>query len=297
MGFSMSFPDSTTGAASTTPETALQTNQVGPLADRGGRRGRRKILLRLLSYIPALLLFAALIGLWQLYIDLFNVRSIILPTPGAVASTLVDRWSLLEPQLKVTLVEAAEGFLLGASVGLLLAIAINASRILRLALYPLIITSQAIPIIAIAPLLITWFGFGGTSKVLVSALIAFFPMVVSSAVGLSALDSGVVALMRSFPASRSQIFLRARLPNALPQIFAGLKVAAVLSVVGAVVGEWAGANSGLGYLIIRSNASLDTDLVFAAIVLLSLMGIAFFALVSLVERLVMPWPHPHELRL
>jgi NitT/TauT family transport system permease protein len=243
----------------------------------------------MLDYVPALALFALLILAWQVYVEVFDVRDIILPPPTDVASTLVDRWSTLQSELWVTLSEAAQGFLLAAAVGLLLAILITSSRVLRLALYPLIVTSQAMPVIAIAPLLITWFGFGPTSKVLVSALIAFFPMVVSSATGLASLDSGVVSLMRSFPASRTQIFLRARLPNALPQIFAGLKVAAVLSVVGAVVGEWVGADQGLGYLIVRANASLAIDLVFAAIVLLSLMGIAFFAAVSLVERLVIPW--------
>jgi NitT/TauT family transport system permease protein len=179
-------------------------------------------------------------------------------------------------------------------VGLLLAIVITSSRVLRAALYPLIVTSQAMPVIAIAPLLITWFGFGPTSKILVSALIAFFPMVVSSAAGLGSLSSDVVNLMRSFPASRIQIFLRARLPNALPQIFAGLKVAAVLSVIGAVIGEWVGADEGLGYLIVRANTSLAIDLVFASIVLLALLGIAFFAAVALVERLVMPWQHQEQ---
>ncbi len=268
---------------------AAQSEQAG--------QPRRGPLRRVIAYVPALLVLAGAVGLWQAYVVVFDIREIILPPPGTVASALVHRWSVLEPELLVTLREAVEGFFLAAVVGLLLAIAITASRPIRVALYPLIITSQAIPVIAIAPLLITWFGFGSTSKVLVSALIAFFPMVVSSAAGLASLDSGVVSLMRSFPASGTQIFLRARLPNALPQIFAGLKVAAVLSVVGAVVGEWAGANSGLGYLIIRSNASLSIDLVFASIVLLSVMGVAFFAVVSLAERLVMPWPHPHELRI
>lgn len=258
---------------------------------------RRSLLRRAWTYVPAMLLFLALIGAWQLYVAIFDIRDVILPTPGAVASTVADRWFVLQPEMLATLSEAVQGFLLAAVVGLLLAIAITSSRVLRVALYPLIITSQAVPVIAIAPLLITWFGFGPTSKILVSALIAFFPMVVSSAVGLASLDSGVVSLMRSFPASPTQIFLKARLPNALPQIFAGLKVAAVLSVVGAVVGEWAGADAGLGYLIIRSNASLATDLVFASIVLLSVMGIAFFVVVSLVERLLMPWPHAHEVRL
>lgn len=138
-------------------------------------------------------------------------------------------------------------------------------------LYPLIITSQAVPIIAIAPLLITWLGFGTPSKVAVSALIAFFPVTVSTAAGLSSLEAGAVALMRSFPAGRTQIFVRARLPNALPQIFSGLKVAAVLAVVGAVVGEWVGSDSGLGYLIVRQNA-LRTDTVFACVVLLAALG-------------------------
>jgi ABC-type nitrate/sulfonate/bicarbonate transport system permease component len=255
------------------------------------------MLRRLATYIPAVLLFIALIGLWQLYVTVFDIRDVILPEPGAVASTLGDRWFVLQPEMLVTLSEAAQGFLLAAVAGLLLAIAITSSRALRAALYPLIITSQAIPVIAIAPLLITWFGFGSPSKIMVSALIAFFPMVVSSATGLASLDPGVVSLMRSFPASPTQVFLKARLPNALPQIFAGLKVAAVLSVVGAVIGEWVGADSGLGYLIIRSNASLSTDLVFASIVVLSVMGIFFFLVVSLAERLMVPWPHAHETRL
>lgn len=251
--------------------------------------GRPRLWRRLLDYVPAVSLVALVIVAWQLYVSLFDVRDVILPPPAEVASTLVDRWSSLQDQLLVTLAEAIQGFLLAAGVGFALAIAITSSRVLRLALYPLIVTSQAVPVIAVAPLLITWFGFGPTSKVLVSALIAFFPMVVSSATGLASLDGGVVSLMRSFPASRLQIFLRARLPNALPQIFAGLKVAAVLSVVGAVVGEWVGADEGLGYLIVRANASLSVDLVFAAIVLLALMGIALFVAVSLLERLVIPW--------
>lgn len=289
----MSSPGSTTKPPTETPGgTTLEQPAAGP---RPG--GRRSLLRRAATYIPAVLLFIALIGLWQLYVTVFDVRDVILPEPGAVASTVSDRWFVLQPEMLVTLAEAAQGFLLAAVAGLLLAIAITSSRALRAALYPLIITSQAIPVIAIAPLLITWFGFGSPSKIMVSALIAFFPMVVSSATGLASLDPGVVSLMRSFPASPTQVFLKARLPNALPQIFAGLKVAAVLSVVGAVIGEWVGADSGLGYLIIRSNASLSTDLVFASIFVLSVMGIAFFVVVSLAERLLVPWPHAHEVRL
>jgi NitT/TauT family transport system permease protein len=279
------------------PENLAEASLSSRLADRSrrmlaaarGRRGRVPAWRRAVDYVPAAALLILVIVAWQAYVRLFDVSDIILPAPTEVASTLVDRWPSLEPEMMVTLSEAAQGFLLAAVVGLALAIAITSSRMLRLALYPLLVTSQAMPVIAIAPLLVTWFGYGPTSKILVSALVAFFPMVVSSAAGLASLDSGVVSLMRSFPAGRLQIFLRARLPNALPQIFAGLKVAAVLSVIGAVVGEWVGSDEGLGYLIVRANATLAIDLVFAAIVLLSLMGIAFFVAVSLVERVVTPW--------
>jgi NitT/TauT family transport system permease protein len=242
-----------------------------------------------LPFLPAAGLLGLVIVGWQLYVDLSDVSETILVSPTAVASTIVDRWAILEPELMATLAEVLKGFALASVVGIGLGVLISSSRVMRLTLYPLIVTSQAVPVIAIAPLLITWFGFGSTSKVLVSALVAFFPIVVNSAAGLASLDEGVVTLMRSFPASRLQIFLRARLPNALPQIFSGLKVGVVLAVIGAVVGEWVGADEGLGYLIVRANASLTVDLVFACIVLLAAMGIVLFIVVNLVEQLVLPW--------
>jgi NitT/TauT family transport system permease protein len=171
----------------------------------------------------------------------------------------------------------------------LLAVLVTAWRALRLAIYPIVVASQAMPVIAIAPLLIIWFGYGPTSKILVAALVAFFPIVVSSAAGLASLNDGAVRLMQSFPASRNQVFLQARLPHASPQIFAGLKVAAVLSVVGAVVGEWVGSDEGLGFLIIQSNAKLATTTVFGAVVVLTLMGIVLFLIVTLIEWLALPW--------
>jgi ABC-type nitrate/sulfonate/bicarbonate transport system permease component len=243
----------------------------------------------LLTVAPALVVVVLALAAWEAYVSLADVRDVILPPPSAVASKLVHQWGVFHPELRVTAVEALQGFLLAVAAGFLLGVALTSSRLLRVTLYPLIITSQAIPIIAIAPLLITWFGFGTSSKVAVSALIAFFPVTVASAAGLASLDEGAVALMRSFPAGRLQIFFRARLPNALPQIFAGLKVAAVLSVVGAVVGEWVGSDSGLGYLIVRQNALLATDTVFACVVLLAGLGIAFFLAVVALEWLLLPW--------
>jgi len=241
------------------------------------------------SAAPAVLLILALIGVWQAYVVIFDVRRFILPQPLEVAESLVTRWAIYQPHTIVTFREAAIGFLLAAVVGVALAVLVTTWRALRLAIYPIIVASQAMPVIAIAPLLIIWFGYGPTSKILVAALVAFFPIVVSSAAGLASLSDGAVRLMRSFPSSTTQVFLRARLPHALPQVFSGFKVAAVLSVVGAVVGEWVGSDEGLGFLIIQSNAKLATTTVFGAVVVLTLMGIVLFLIVTLVEWLALPW--------
>jgi NitT/TauT family transport system permease protein len=253
------------------------------------KRGRSWTRRFLTTVCPAVAVVVLALLAWQAYVELADVRDVILPPPTAVFSKLIHQWSVFQPELLVTAKEALQGLLIATVGGFLLGVAITSSRILRVTLYPLIITSQAIPIIAIAPLLITWLGFGASSKIAVSALIAFFPVTVSTAAGLASLEAGAVSLMQSFPAGRLQIFVRARLPNALPQIFSGLKVAAVLAVVGAVVGEWVGSDSGLGYLIVRQNALLATDTVFACVVLLAGLGIAFFLTVVALEWLVLPW--------
>lgn len=254
-----------------------------PLGSAGGRK--------LPAILPAALVLIGSFVVWEVIVRAFHIRPIILPTPTSVFATLFDRWDVLWPNALYTAYETLLGFGLAIFVGVAFAVVIASSRVLRLALYPLLVMSQAIPVIAIAPLLVIWFGFGITSKVLVAALIAFFPVVVSTAAGLTSLDEGVVNLMRSFPASRFQIFIRARVPNALPEFFSGARVAAVFSVVGAVVGEWVGSDRGLGSLIIRSNARLATDMVFAAIILLAVTGVSLFAAVGVIERLALPWIH------
>jgi ABC-type nitrate/sulfonate/bicarbonate transport system permease component len=241
------------------------------------------------STLPAALLLLALLATWQIYVVVFNVKRFILPPPTEVFASLFTKWAIYQPHAIVTFREAAIGLLLATVVGLILAMLITASSALRMAIYPLVVATQAMPVIAIAPLLIIWFGYGPTSKILVAALVAFFPIVVSAAAGLASLDDGAVRLMRSFPCSQWHIFSKARLPHALPQIFSGLKVAAVLSVVGAVVGEWVGSNEGLGYLIIQSNAKLAIVTVFGSVVVLTLMGIALFLIVTLIEWLSLPW--------
>lgn len=267
----------------TRPPATTPAKAAKPAKRKRGTASRLKLVL------PSALLLLAFLALWQAYVSIFDVDDFILPGPIQVFDSIITQWAIYSPHVIVTTREAVLGLLLAAVVGIGLAIVIALSPPLRIALYPLLVGSQAMPVIAIAPLLIIWFGFGPTSKILVAALVAFFPIVVTAAAGLSSLDAGAVQLMRSFPASRWRIFISARFPNALPEIFSGLKVAAVLSVVGAVVGEWVGSQEGLGFLIIQSNARLATTTVFGCVVLLSLIGIALFLIVALIERIALPW--------
>jgi NitT/TauT family transport system permease protein len=241
------------------------------------------------AYLPPLALFIALLAVWQYLVGALDVEEFVLPTPTEIASEMWESRSLLLENGWVTLREVAGGFLAALVVGVVLAVLMAESALLRRTLYPLVVTSQTVPTVAIAPLIIVWFGFGMASKVYVAALIAFFPIVVNTTTGLGALENDLQRLMRSFPASRWQIFTKARVPAALPYFFAGIKIAMVLSVIGAVIGEFVGADAGLGSYIVQQNAALETAAVFAAIVTLSIMGVALFALVTLIERLVIPW--------
>jgi NitT/TauT family transport system permease protein len=256
-------------------------------SDIGRREGRRGG--SLLTFLPAAVLILLFFVTWGMYVEFFDVRDVILPSPLTVLDSLVNDWALYQPELIVTVRQAVLGFLLAVVAGITLAVLVTSSKILRLALYPLLVASQAMPVIALAPLLVIWFGYGPTSKILVAALISFFPIVVSTSAGLASLEGSAVTLMKSFPATKTQVFLTARVPNALPQTFSGLRVAAPLAVVGAVVGEWVSADAGLGYLVIRANATLATEIVFGSIVLLSLAGIALFLVVATLEWLILPW--------
>ena len=237
---------------------------------------------------PALLIFAGLAG-WELAVRLTETPRWLLPPPSGVARTLVvDRAFLLE-HARVTLIEVVLGFALALVVGVLLAVAIDTSIVLERALYPLVIASQTVPIPALAPLLLILLGYDLLPKVLITALVGFFPIVVNGVDGLRATDREVIALLRSLGAGRWARFRLVRLPSALPFVFSGAKVAVAVCVIGAVFGELIGSKAGLGYLLVRATAQFQTERVVAAIVLLSLMGIGLFALVAAVERLVMPW--------
>lgn len=245
-----------------------------------------------LARILAPLAFALVaLGLWQLYCVVSGVSESSLPKPTRVAEALWRDWGELGfgHSAWVTLQEILLGYALAVVIGVLLAVAIHSSPLVERALYPWLVVSQMVPIPALAPILVLWVGFDIWPKVLVIALVSFFPIAVNTIDGLRAVDPGLLRLLRTMRASAWQRFRHARLPAALPSLFSGLKIAAALAVIGAVFAEWVGASEGLGYLILILNNATDTPAMFAVIFLLALIGIALFALVSLLQRLLLPW--------
>lgn len=252
------------------------------------RRARPRLLH---TWGPAMLIVLALLGLWEGYVRVFAVPKWLLPAPSVIAVTLVTSRDLLMGHTLVTGIEVLIGFAVALLGGVALACAMALSRTLERAFYPFIIMSQMVPIIVLAPLLLIWVGYGLAPKVIVVALIAFFPIVVNMLDGLKAVDPDMVNLLRTMGAGRWQIFVKAQVPTSLPFLFSATRVAMAVSVIGAVIGEWVGSSQGLGYLMIRSKPQFLTERVFAAMVILSAMGIALFGLVGVVEKLTIPWWH------
>jgi putative hydroxymethylpyrimidine transport system permease protein len=243
-------------------------------------------------YLPPALLLVALIGVWELFVDLHSASfSLILPSPHQVANALYDQRSLLWSSFLVTAREVVLGALVAVAAGILLAFAIHFSRAFRRAAYPLVIGSQAIPVLTLAPILTFWLGFGIAPKLVVVGLVSFFPVVVTTLSGLESVDPNLPKLMRTFDAPRRRTFWHVELPAALPGIFTGTKIVVVVSVIGAVFAEWTGSNSGLGYLIMISTSQLEPALSAAAVVVLSLFAIALFGLLAFTERRVLPWAY------
>jgi len=237
---------------------------------------------------PWLLMAALLIG-WQAAVRLTGTPRWLLPAPSDVLVAFVNDWPILAPNALVTLSEVLAGFALAVVAGIGLGIAVFRSPTLDRVLYPIIIASQTVPVPALAPLLLVWFGPSVLPKVIVTALVGFFPIAVSTVEGLRSTDRDVVNLLRSFGASPGTVFRLAEFPSSLPFIFAGARIAVAICVIGAVFGELVGARAGLGYLMTRAIAQFETPRLVAAIVLLSLMGTGLFALVGLVERAALPW--------
>jgi ABC-type nitrate/sulfonate/bicarbonate transport system permease component len=246
-------------------------------------------------WLLPLVFLAALVGGWQVaasngaLAELFGLERFLVPSPAEIATALWENRSLLAENAWVTLKEILLGFGCALLAGVLFAIAMHLSGFVLRAAYPLVIASQTIPIIVIAPILVVWFGFGIFPKILIVALVCFFPITVATLNGLSAVDPDSKKLMRTLYASRWQIFRRLEAPNALPYLFTGIKISIVFAPIGAIFGEWVGASSGLGHQILQDNAQLEVARLFAAVVLLSAIGLVLFGLTALAERHVVGW--------
>ena len=245
-----------------------------------------------MSWLPPFLVLGAVVGGWEALARLGGVENYLLPAPSEVAQALVDDRHLLLSDTWVTGREVLLGFALALAVGIAIAIALHLFPLLRRTLYPLVVASQAVPVIVIAPILVIWFGFGIGPKLIVIALICFFPIVVNTFDGLASVDRAQVRMLRTLDASRANVFRHLELPSALPYLFSGAKIAIAVAVIGAVFGELVGSDAGLGHAIQVGTAELLTARVFAAVLILSVMAIALFALVSALERWVVPWNRP-----
>lgn len=240
------------------------------------------------AWPPALLLLLLLV-IWQVYVQMADVNQLILPAPLHIFSITFSHLSVFQTHLLTTIYETLVGLGVSLAFGVLTAAIIDLSPPLRRAIYPLLVASQAVPIVAIAPLLIFWFGYGLLPKVIVVTLVCFFPITVSMADGLRSTDPELIKLYRTFGAGELTIFWRVRLPHALPSFFSGLRIATTYSVIGAIFGEYVGAIYGLGVLLQTEQRSFRTDLLFGVVIITVLLSVALFLLVSVIERIALPW--------
>ncbi|MFC7397605.1 ABC transporter permease [Chelatococcus sp. GCM10030263] len=240
------------------------------------------------AYWPTLVMVAILVG-WEAAVRLLGIRSIILPPPSEIAVVMIDRHDLILTHLWPSLYLTVLGFALSVVGGILVAILITYSKILRKGFYPVLVVSQVIPKISIAPLFIVWFGTGTMSSLLLAFLIAFFPMTINSTMGFQSVDEDIYKMARTFMGSRWQIFWKIRMPNALPYIFGGMKISVTLAIIGVIVSEFVASQEGIGYLIKLAGGLLDTPLMMAAIVALSISGLLLYWIIVEVERRAVYW--------
>ena len=238
-------------------------------------------------------LMVVALALWEIATRALSIPPYLLPAPSAIIESMAKNSAVLIKESVGTTLEILLGFALSVVVGIPLALAIYLWRPFARAIYPVLVSSQAVPKVAIAPLFLVWFGFGLLPKVLIAFLIAFFPVVINTTMGLAALEREKIYLAQSMGLGPFATFFKIQLPNAMPSIFAGLKISITFAVVGAVVGEFVGGQGGLGYLLLIANGNMDTALLFGGIVALTVLGVVLFLLIGVVERLVLP-PHAVE---
>lgn len=241
------------------------------------------------KYFPALGLSALILVLWQSTVKIMGIESFILPAPSQILKELVAAYALLVPHSLQTFGEAVFGFALAIFAGTVIAVLMGLLPVVKKAFYPLVVISQTIPIVTIAPLLIIWFGVGVLPKIMVVALVCFFPITVSLIEGIDNIEPDMVKMMLAMGASPWQIFTKIKLPGALPSFFAGLKISATYSIMGAVIGEWLGASRGLGVFMTRSMHSFLTARVFAAVIVISVLSLIFVGFMEILSRYMMPW--------
>lgn len=265
-------------------------SSIAPVDTAPPRRARVTAFVK--RYWPAVALLAALVLLWQLAVVVFRIPRYVIPAPSEILSTLVTDWSgILASALLTTTGEVVLGFAASIVAGVGIAVVLHWSPLTRRVVYPLLIGSQTVPIVVIAPILAIIFGYTLLPKVFLVALVCFFPIVVNTLDGFAATDPQLLRLMRTLDGDRWGTFRRIEFPSALPSMFSGLRIAATYAAIGAVFGEYGGSENGLGYVMIQAAPQLQASLVFASILLLSLLSIALFLLVSVIEHLVAPWAH------
>jgi NitT/TauT family transport system permease protein len=244
---------------------------------------------RLASLGLPVVVTAITLALWQLVSVVFDVKTVVLPSPLVIGEVIVAKLDLLATHLWPTFYQTVLGFVLSVAGGLLVAVLITYSRIMRDGVYPLIVISQIIPKVSVAPLFVIWFGMGNTSRLLLAFLVAFFPMAINAAAGFQSVDEDYIRMARAYMGTRWQVFSKIRLPHAMPYIFSGMKISITLAIIGVVVAEFVASQEGIGYLIVFANGMLDTPLMMAAITVLSVMGLALYGAISALERVVVYW--------
>lgn len=269
------------GIASGAPPS-LRTEATGFLFNHALRKKLGNILL------PVALL-VSVVALWAISVRLFEIPEYLLPSPEVVVAKMIEEWRLFVRHGAATLSVILIGFTVSVVVGVTLALGVVLNRTIERTVMPIVVGSQTIPKVAIAPLFVVWLGFGMQPKIAVTFLISFFPVVVSSVAGLKAVESDMLDLVRSMGAGGIKSILKVRIPTALPQFFSGLKIAITSAVVGAIVAEFVGSDTGLGYLLLTSTATLDGPMVWAALLILVGVGISLFVTTVQIERLAIPW--------
>jgi len=235
------------------------------------------------KYLYPVIVFVIIVILWEFLVALFGIREFILPSPSAIVVHLIDSAHSIAYHFCVTMSEAVLGFLTAVLIGVPIAVLFNCSKFAEWSFYPYIVALKVTPIIAMVPFLILWFGVGPVSKIIAAAIMAIFPIVVDTTRGLREIRPECLEMMKSFSATKRQTFMKLKLPNSIPYLFSGLKIATALSTVGAVVAEFVGSNEGLGFLILTHFYYLETATMFASLIALSAGGIVFFFIVSLIE--------------